>query len=110
MALVNSGRLSVQPVDEEAWSVIEMMTEKGGWDEMNFAKGKKKGTKAENDSKKPGRVRAPGKGRKKGREDDSDEEVSGSSPENSVTNTSTVGQKRKAVDNVVRRRSTRVRR
>ncbi|KAF7975645.1 hypothetical protein HWV62_9097 [Athelia sp. TMB] len=40
MALVNRGRLSVQRVNDEAWSIIEQMAENGGWDEMNFGKGK----------------------------------------------------------------------
>lgn len=33
MALVNRGRLSVQPVTEEAWNAVQLLAEKGGWDE-----------------------------------------------------------------------------
>ncbi|OJA19359.1 hypothetical protein AZE42_00407 [Rhizopogon vesiculosus] len=42
MPLITRGRLSVQPVNEECWGVIQMMSEKGGWEEMAF--GKKKST------------------------------------------------------------------
>lgn len=40
MALVNRGRLSVQRVNDEAWSIVELMAEKGGWEDMTFGKGK----------------------------------------------------------------------
>jgi protein phosphatase-4 regulatory subunit 3 len=33
MALVNRGRLSVQPVEEDAYDAIVALGEKGGWDE-----------------------------------------------------------------------------
>lgn len=33
MALVNRGRLSVQRVGEEAWAVVELLAERGGWEE-----------------------------------------------------------------------------
>lgn len=46
MALVNRGRLSVQRVNDEAWSIVEMMADKGGWDDMNFGKGKVKTSSA----------------------------------------------------------------
>ena len=58
MALVNSGRLSVQPVDQEAWSVIETMAEKGGWDEMNLDKCKVKAAKGDGGSKTASNERA----------------------------------------------------
>lgn len=35
MALINRGRLSVQPVEEKTWDVIRMLAEKGGWDESS---------------------------------------------------------------------------
>jgi hypothetical protein len=108
MALVNSGRLSVQPVSEEAWTIIEMMADKGGWDEINFVKGKPKTTKGDSESKKANKGRAVGRGKRK---EDMDEDVSDAGPERSATNTST-GRKRKAVDNEQvddRRRSTRAR-
>ena len=33
MSLVSRGRLSVQPVEEDAWSIIELLAQHGGWDE-----------------------------------------------------------------------------
>ncbi|KAI0772587.1 PUA-like domain-containing protein [Irpex lacteus] len=33
MALVTRGRLSVQRVEEAAWGIIELLAEKGGWDD-----------------------------------------------------------------------------
>ncbi|KAG1783020.1 DUF55-domain-containing protein [Suillus placidus] len=40
MPLVTRGRLSVQRVSQECWEVIQMMSEKGGWEEMTFGKKK----------------------------------------------------------------------
>ncbi|KAG1752512.1 PUA-like domain-containing protein [Suillus paluster] len=40
MPLVTRGRLSVQRVSEECWGIIQMMTEKGGWEGMTFGKTK----------------------------------------------------------------------
>jgi predicted RNA-binding protein with PUA-like domain len=40
MPLVTRGRLSVQRVSQECWRVIQMMSEKGGWEEMTFGKKK----------------------------------------------------------------------
>lgn len=45
MALINRGRLSVQRVEEQTWSVIEKLAETGGWDD-GAAKGKKTEGKA----------------------------------------------------------------
>ena len=33
MALIKRGRLSVQPVEEDAWKAVQLLAEKGGWDE-----------------------------------------------------------------------------
>ncbi|KAH8118754.1 PUA-like domain-containing protein [Phellopilus nigrolimitatus] len=33
MALVNRGRLSVQPVEEVAFVIVQLLAEKGGWDQ-----------------------------------------------------------------------------
>jgi len=38
MPLVTRGRLSVQRVPEECWGIIEMMAEKGGWENIAFTK------------------------------------------------------------------------
>lgn len=110
MALVNSGRLSVQPVSEEAWTVIEMMADKGGWEEINFVKGKPKTTKSGREPKKTSK----GRGRKNDQEDDDmDEDVGDAGPESSDNHASTAGRKRKAVDKPDveddRRRSSRAR-
>ncbi|KAJ3852401.1 DUF55-domain-containing protein [Lentinula lateritia] len=40
MDLINRGRLSVQRVQKPAWDVIEMLAERGGWDESKLGKGK----------------------------------------------------------------------
>ncbi|KAG2369740.1 PUA-like domain-containing protein [Suillus spraguei] len=52
MPLVTRGRLSVQRVSQESWGIIQMMSEKGGWEEMTFGK-KKPST-----SKRPGQASA----------------------------------------------------
>ncbi|KAL5487596.1 hypothetical protein ACEPAI_5704 [Sanghuangporus weigelae] len=33
MALIKRGRLSVQPVEEDAWEAVQLLAEKGGWEE-----------------------------------------------------------------------------
>ncbi|KAH7931337.1 DUF55-domain-containing protein [Leucogyrophana mollusca] len=38
MPLVTRGRLSVQRVDEEAWSVVQTLAEQGGWEDMPLGK------------------------------------------------------------------------
>ncbi|KAJ3921919.1 DUF55-domain-containing protein [Lentinula edodes] len=40
MDLINRGRLSVQRVQKPAWDVIELLAERGGWDESKLGKGK----------------------------------------------------------------------
>ncbi|KAG1768647.1 DUF55-domain-containing protein [Suillus occidentalis] len=45
MPLVTRGRLSVQRVSQECWGIIQMMSEKGGWEEMTFGKKKTSATK-----------------------------------------------------------------
>jgi len=97
MTLVNSGRLSVQSVSEETWAVVEMMAEKGGWNEINFAKSKAKKTKGDGGSKNPTRGRVTGKG-KKDRKDAEEEDVSDVGSGGSTNNTSAAGRKRKVVD------------
>jgi hypothetical protein len=42
MALVRRGRLSVQRVDKDAWDALVLLAERGGWEELNFGKGKSK--------------------------------------------------------------------
>ncbi|KAI0050231.1 DUF625-domain-containing protein [Auriscalpium vulgare] len=70
MALVNRGRLSVQPVEEAAWKVIVEMAAKGGWGDGS------------------------GKGRKKGKDKVVNEEQEGGDAEKPKTKTR--GRKRKA--------------
>jgi hypothetical protein len=43
MALLNRGRLSVQRVEDQTWSVVEKLAETGGWDDSPVKKGKKTG-------------------------------------------------------------------
>ena len=54
MALLNRGRLSVQPVEEEAFMVIQKLAETGGWEDTlgKTDKGKKKGTASGPSTKK----------------------------------------------------------
>ncbi|KAI0686781.1 PUA-like domain-containing protein [Cytidiella melzeri] len=47
MALVSRGRLSVQRVEGEAWVTIELLAEKGGWDEGAERKPKQRKTKVQ---------------------------------------------------------------
>ncbi|GJE87441.1 EVE domain-containing protein [Phanerochaete sordida] len=52
MALINRGRLSVQRVEDEAWSVIEKLASTGGWEDEAVKKGKKSGSDKSNAVKK----------------------------------------------------------
>ena len=45
MALINRGRLSVQPVEEATFEVIKMLAEKGGWEEGSLQRSKSAKTK-----------------------------------------------------------------
>ncbi|KAI5114659.1 hypothetical protein M0805_007770, partial [Coniferiporia weirii] len=54
MALVNRGRLSVQPVEEDAWAAVQLLAERGGWDEE--APGT--GTKSRKNAKKGGTAKS----------------------------------------------------
>ena len=38
MALINRGRLSVQPVEKDAWTTVVSLAENGGWDEASPGK------------------------------------------------------------------------
>lgn len=58
MDLVTRGRLSVQRVSEEAWTAIEQLGERGGWDEASL---KKRAPKAKSaGKKKSAKDREPG--------------------------------------------------
>ncbi|KAG8734691.1 hypothetical protein FRC11_003769, partial [Ceratobasidium sp. 423] len=57
MPLLNRGRLSVQPVNEGAWTAINKLAERGGWDEQT----KPKPTKA---SARPAKSTGPAKSKK----------------------------------------------
>jgi hypothetical protein len=46
MALVNRGRLSVQRVEAEAWTALELMATRGGWEDEQAGSGKTAGSKA----------------------------------------------------------------
>ncbi|CAE6527648.1 unnamed protein product [Rhizoctonia solani] len=45
MPLLNRGRLSVQPVNEGAWTAINKLAEKGGWNEQTKSKPAKASTR-----------------------------------------------------------------
>ena len=38
MALINRGRLSVQPIEKDAWTTVVSLAENGGWDEASPGK------------------------------------------------------------------------
>jgi len=61
MALVTRGRLSVQPVEEGAWAAIELLADRGGWNEDDI--GVKKGAAAKKTTTK---AAAPKRGKKTG--------------------------------------------
>lgn len=62
MDLVTRGRLSVQRVDEGAWAAINLLAEKGGWEELDLrplkktGKPKEAGSAAPKPKKKPART------------------------------------------------------
>lgn len=56
MDLVTRGRLSVQRVSEAAWTAIESLAEKGGWDEASL---KKRVTKAKSARRNPAKNPEP---------------------------------------------------
>ncbi|KAF8740145.1 hypothetical protein AX14_008557 [Amanita brunnescens Koide BX004] len=57
MDLVTRGRLSVQRVSEEAWTAIEQLAERGGWDDASL---KKRAPKAKSARKKSAKDRELG--------------------------------------------------
>lgn len=77
MALVGRARLSVQPVEPEAWQVVMALTERGGWDEATFGKKSKKksvkkDTSVDGDEKRDGGTKIANKKRKAANLDDGD--------------------------------------
>lgn len=52
MALINRGRLSVQRVEENTWSVIEKLADAGGWEDDVAKKGRAAGSAAPRQQKK----------------------------------------------------------
>ncbi|KIK94064.1 hypothetical protein PAXRUDRAFT_143680 [Paxillus rubicundulus Ve08.2h10] len=106
MPLVTRGRLSVQRVSEEGWGIIEMMAEKGGWENIPFMK--KKVTNARQPAEKT-KTAAARKVRKKKvptkEEDDKsvDEDLKGDAAqerkqESEAFNPPKKGRKRKVLD------------
>jgi hypothetical protein len=112
MALVSRGRLSVQRVDKEAWDTLVLLAERGGWEELNFGKGKAKPNTAKGAK---GARASPRKKKRKADEESTDydqDDDSENHPADSEKR-STSGHKRKAKSPVdegdVVRRSTRSR-
>jgi len=52
MALIKKGRLSVQPVADETWVVIEKLAEQGGWENLDLRPGKKRTVPKARDTEK----------------------------------------------------------
>ncbi|PBK67059.1 DUF55-domain-containing protein [Armillaria solidipes] len=103
MDLVTRGRLSVQRVDKKAWDAIKLLSEQGGWEELNIKPEQKRQTTTAASGKKSKRAAAKDKDGQFGEE--------GSDDESSKPTTSKRGKKRKAAtppDDIRRtRRSTR---
>ncbi|KAK0447770.1 PUA-like domain-containing protein [Armillaria borealis] len=103
MDLVTRGRLSVQRVDKKAWDAIKLLSEQGGWEELNIKSEQKRQTTTAASGKKLKRAAAKDKDGQSGEE--------GSDDESSKPTTSKRGKKRKAAtppDDIRRtRRSTR---
>ncbi|KAG7447682.1 DUF55-domain-containing protein [Guyanagaster necrorhizus] len=105
MDLITRGRLSIQRVGEKAWDAIKLLSEKGGWEDLNIKSEQKTQMKAgrTSSSKRLKKVAA------KDRDDQSEEGGNDDEPSNPTT--SKRGKKRKAAtppDEVLRtRRSTR---
>lgn len=103
MDLVTRGRLSVQRVDKKAWNAIKLLSEQGGWEELNIKPEQKRQTTTAASGKKSRKIAAKDKDGQSGEEGDSDEP--------SKPATSKRGKKRKAAtppDDIRRtRRSTR---
>lgn len=57
MALVKQGRLSVQPIAEDAWRTIQLLAKNGGWEEEGE---KKKDTSPSTSTNKRKRSKASG--------------------------------------------------
>ncbi|KAK7696146.1 hypothetical protein QCA50_000797 [Cerrena zonata] len=95
MALINRGRLSVQPVEETAWGTMEMLADRGGWDDMNTKPtAKRKNEKAT--TKKPP-TRKP-KAKKSSSDDEAKAEETDSEGKQPVVSAKPRGSKRKVAE------------
>ncbi|KAL5527836.1 hypothetical protein ACEPAG_6637 [Sanghuangporus baumii] len=57
MALIKRGRLSVQPVEEDAWEAVQLLAEKGGWeDDLETTTASGAGAKPKKGAKRKGIV------------------------------------------------------
>lgn len=119
MALITRGRLSVQPVEEQTFAIIEKLAETGGWgDDTVKGKGKKTGDHAAVSTKSAGKSKkqlddklaaASDEG-----DDESDDKQEAAVDDGKLAKASqkSAGRKRKAVDEAASeplRRSTRTR-
>ncbi|EPQ58927.1 DUF55-domain-containing protein [Gloeophyllum trabeum ATCC 11539] len=104
MALVTRGRLSVQKVEQNTWDALQLLAERGGWEDLDL-KGKEKGGK-----RGTAKNAKAGAGSKKGNaaNESGEEEVSEEQGEKSAAGR---GRKRKTADEdeATPRRSTRTR-
>ncbi len=65
MALIKRGRLSVQPVVEEAWRTIHLLANNGGWAEDNKKKGASNSASSSKQKAKPQGAKRTSKKRSK---------------------------------------------
>ncbi|KAJ7634861.1 DUF55-domain-containing protein [Roridomyces roridus] len=106
MDLVTRGRLSVQRVTPAAWAAIELLAEKGGWDELDLDPKKKKAAakKAPADgpvTPRPSRAaktKAQAKKRKAKNSDSEDEDDEDYESDEVISKTTSARRKRKAED------------
>ncbi|KAJ3506435.1 hypothetical protein NLJ89_g6874 [Agrocybe chaxingu] len=77
MDLVTRGRLSVQRVGEDGWEAIQLLAEKGGWEELDLKpkkKGPAKGKAKEKDAEDGSKTKPEKKKNKRKRKDEEDED------------------------------------
>ena len=110
MALLNRGRLSVQPVEEAAYNVIQELAENGGWEEGSTSNRKRQKAGKNEDA---AQANNPGKAVAAPEEHHSETDLADSKPKTGTAPKPT-GKKRKAADespteSALLRRSTRSR-
>lgn len=95
MSLLNRGRLSVQPLEEKTWGIVELLAERGGWDDLNTKPTKGSGQKVT--AKKPSGRKPKAKSSKRDVDAEASANEAGSEEEPSAP-VKSKGRKRKAAE------------